>query len=187
MHQKKTFAKIIVFTALILCVLPFWNSLQDILTRIVMNIGFYRDIQNVVVPYEMKVIGGIIYALNLPIKAGASYFSFTDKTGADQAIYLIWNCVGWQTLVLFLVTAITGFSGRFKNSSKLEALLIGILGTYLINILRILLVIVVYFFAGRGVGIIFHDYFSSFLTFGWLIFFWWFSFKYVLEEKSQNA
>jgi len=90
-------------------------------------------------------------------------------------------------LSLFGVTLITGLSGRYTLSSKGETLAIGILGTYLINVFRLVLVVVVYFNAGRPFGIIFHDYFSNILTLGWLFFFWWFSYSYVLQQKISGV
>lgn len=184
--QKQTFAKILSIGVLILAILPFWNSFQDLLTNFVMRVGFYKSIQNIVVPYQISIVASIFNLLKMPISAGSAYFDFIDKKGVAQAVYLIWNCVGWQTFILFATTLITGFSGNYKLSSKFEALLFGVLGTYLINIFRIFLVIIIYFYFGRVVGLVFHDYFSSILTMVWLVFYWWFSFKFILEEKQTK-
>jgi exosortase/archaeosortase family protein len=95
--------------------------------------------------------------------------------------------VGWQTLVLFIITLVTGLSGRHTILSKLETVLIGILGTYLVNILRLVLVVVVYFLVGRPFGIVFHDYFSGAMTLLWLVVLWWFAYKHVLVPLALST
>lgn len=167
-----------------MALLPFWTSFQDLLTRFIMTWGWYKSIQEIIVPYELKIIGTIMTLLGFPIRVSNSYIEWTRAPGVNEVVYLAWNCVGWQTVVLFLISIIIGLSGKHTVSSKFEALIFGILGTYLVNIARIMLVVVVYFFTGRPFGIVFHDYFSNLLTLAWLLLFWWFSYKFILEEKS---
>jgi exosortase/archaeosortase family protein len=182
-QSKQALATVLILVVLVLIILPFWTSFQDILTRFIMQIGFYRSIQNIIVPYEMRIIGTILTLLQFPVRVGQAYIEWTKASGGNEVIYLAWNCVGWQTVVLFIITLMTGLSGKHTLVSKGETLAIGILGTYLVNIFRLVLVVVVYFIAGRPFGIVFHDYFSNLLTLGWLFVFWWFSYDFVLEEK----
>jgi len=42
--------------------------------------------------------------------------------------------------------------------------------------------VAIYFWFGRQVGIVFHDYFSNLMTIAWLFVFWWFSYTHVLLE-----
>lgn len=183
-QSKKTLLKIFLIISLVLILLPFWTSFQDVLTRFIMQIGLYRSLQNLIVPYELRIVGTLLTPAGFPIRIGHTYIEWAKATGGNEVIYLAWNCVGWQTLVLFGITLITGLSGKHTLSSKGETLAIGILGTYLINVLRLVLVVVVYFLVGRPFGIVFHDYFSNLITLGWLFFFWWFSYSFVLEERQ---
>jgi len=181
---KRVLIRVLILAVLVLVFLPFWTSLQDALTRFVMKIELYKGLQDVIVPYELRVIGTLLTLGGLPIRVGNAYIEWTKTSGGNEVIYLAWNCIGWQTLVLFIVTLITGLSGKHSIFSKLETLVIGVLGTYLVNILRLSLVVVVYFIVGRPIGIVFHDYFSNLFTLGWLFFFWWFSYNFVLEERN---
>lgn len=185
-ESKQILAGVLILLVLVLVILPFWTSFQDLLTRFVMRIGWYRALQDLVVPYELRVIGTLLSLLGFPIRVGKAYIEWTKASGGSEVIYLAWNCVGWQTLVLFIITLFTGLSGRHTRLSKLETLTIGILGTYLLNMLRLALVVVVYFWVGRPFGVVFHDYFSSLLTLAWLFFFWWFSYRFVLEEVEEE-
>lgn len=185
-QSRRSLKGVLVLAVLVLIILPFWTSFQDVLTRFIMQVGLYRSLQNLIVPYELRIIGIILTIVGLPVRVGQAYIEWTKASGGNEVIYLAWNCVGWQTLVLFVITLITGLSGRHTPASKAETLAIGILGTYLVNVFRLVLVIVVYFNAGRPFGIVFHDYFSNLLTLGWLFLFWRFSYSYVLEAKDVN-
>jgi exosortase/archaeosortase family protein len=169
---------------IILVILPFWLTVQDILTRIVMSFSWYRLIQNGIVPYELRTIQTILHTLGFSTQAGEAYIQWVSHGQVKEVIYLAWNCIGWQTFILFIVTLISGLSGNHTWSSKVETFLIGLLGTYLMNIFRLTLVIVVYISTGRLFGTIFHDYFSNIFTLCWLFFFWWLSYRYVLVEKE---
>ena len=184
--SKKTLTRVLLLACLVLLILPFWVSFQDILTRGVLRVGWYKAIQDTIVPYELRVVGSLLLVLGFPVRMGAAYVEWTKPSGGNEVIYLIWNCVGWQTLILFVITLITGLSGKHTWMSKLEALLIGIMGTYLINILRLIAVIVVYFWVGRTIGQVFHDYFSNLFSSSWLIGFWWFSYRFVLDPTSSD-
>lgn len=179
--------RLLIGVVFILLLLPFWTIFQDVLTRGVMSVGWYKQIQEIIVPYELKVIGTILEFFHLPVRVGNAYIEWPLQNGQNEAIYLIWNCVGWQTLLLFGITLVTGLSGKHTWVSKIEAFTIGVLGTYIINIFRLVLVILVYMGVGRTIGQVFHDYFSNILTLSWLFLFWWFSYRYVLEEKLENG
>jgi len=185
-QSKKTLNRVLILLVLILMILPFWASFQDFLTQLIMRIELYKSLQNVIVPYELKVTGTILSIVGIPIRVGNAYIEWTKFSGGNEVIYLAWNCVGWQTLVLFVITLMTGLSGNHTITSKGETLVIGILGTYLINILRLVLVVFVYFVVGRPFGIVFHDYFSNLLTIAWLFFYWYFSYSFVLEAKVET-
>lgn len=181
-HSKRTIMSVLLVLVLVLIVLPFWTSFQDLLTRLVMSMRWYRGLQDLIVPYELRVVGSVLSFAGFPIRVSRAYIEWTKSAGGNEVIYLAWNCIGWQTLVLFVITLLTGLSGKHTLLSKLETLATGILGTYLINILRLSLVVVVYFMVGRPFGVVFHDYFSNLLTIAWLILYWWFSYGFVLKE-----
>ena len=148
-QSKRTLAGVLILLVLVLIILPFWTSFQDFLTRFIMRVGWYRSLQNVIVPYELRIIGSLLTLLRFPVRVGRAYIEWTRAGGGSEVIYLAWNCIGWQTILLFVITLFSGLSGRHTFLSKLETLAIGILGTYLVNILRLALVVVVYFFVGR--------------------------------------
>ena len=87
-------------------------------------------------------------------------------------------------MLFFAITAFIGLQGdRYTNLSKFKAFLIGALGTFWVNILRIVLVIFVAYNFGQLTATVVHDYGSLLAVIGWLFLFWWFSYTFVLEER----
>lgn len=179
MKQKQVFLMMFVALAIILMVLPFTLSLNDFLTRVVQRFGWYQWIEKTIVPWEIKLIGVMVQALGIKFVAYPKGFT-ANGTYAE----LSWNCLGWQSLLLFLVSLPFGFKGgNYTLFSKIEALLIGILGTFLINLLRITFTVVLLVISRPLYAIVFHDYLAAIMTVVWLVVFWWFSYSFVLEEK----
>ena len=101
---------------------------------------------------------------------------------------IVWNCIGWQSLLFFVITAFVGLQGdKYTNLSKLKALVIGGLGTFLVNILRIVVVVLVAFYFGQFPAIIVHDYGSIVAVIVWLFLFWWFAYSFVLESREAQV
>ena len=183
-NQKQTFIYIFLILIFVLMAMPFVTTFNDVLTRIVMRLDAYRIIQDYVVPWEVRMVGVILYPLGFKPAIVGEYLSIGKAE--PFLIEIAWNCIGWQSLLFFVITAFVGLQGdRYTNMSKAKALAIGLLGTFLVNLFRIAAVTVIAFYFGQNVAIIFHDYGSTLAVIAWLFFFWWFSYSYVLEEKQM--
>ena len=64
-------------------------------------------------------------------------------------------------------------------------MMLGFTGTLLVNIFRMSIIAIGIYYVNSLAAQIVQDYFAAFLTLIWLIFFWWFSYAYVLEEKAS--
>lgn len=181
--EKKTFKSLFLVLAVILLILPFVTTFNEFLTRVVMSIKFYRFIQDLVVPIQVKMITVILRMFGITAYPGITTVSFGKAIG--NSVEISWNCIGWQSLILLLISLFTGLQGPYKIQSKLQTVAIGFLGTFLMNLGRITIVILIAYYFGRVAGMVFHDYFSTIMTIAWLFFFWWFSFNYVLEKREE--
>ena len=126
------------------------------------------------------------------IRAAASQTSLYLTKGASTIpIYISWNCRGWQSFILLLITLLTGLQGPHTPRSKLETVILGFLGTLLVNLWRISVVCVVAYYVGQLPAVIFHDYGGTILILLWLFAFWYFAHGYRLEpseyEESMTA
>ena len=181
MNQKKVFKLALAALAILLMILPFVVSINDLLTRTIEKFGWYLWIQKKIVPWEVRLVGVIVKPLKINFIAYQEGFS-ANGTYAK----LSWNCIGWQSLLLFLLTLPVGFKGgEYTFFSKLEAFLIGILGTFLINLLRIAFTVILLVVSRPLFALVFHDYLAAIMTIVWLVVFWWFAYTFVLEGLPQ--
>lgn len=184
--EKGTFKTIFIITVVILMILPFFTTFSEFLTRIVENIKLYKAIENFVVPYEIKLVEVVLHIFGIKTIAGnGSIFSIV-KNEVPIGIQISWNCIGWQSLILLIITLFTGLQGPYTKTSKLECMLVGILGTFLMNIFRVSIVLLVLYFFGKLPAIIFHDYGSTLMIIVWLFFFWWMSYSTILVPYGQT-
>lgn len=188
MNQKQTFKLLLAGLAIMLVALPFVTTFNSVLTEVINSVGLYRAIQDRLVPLESSLIVVIVRGLGinaflLPKEEIGAFV--IQKGNAYISADLQWNCLGWQSLVLLILSFMVGFQGNFTRLSKLECVLIGILGTFLLNILRIVFITVGIYYVNSVFALLIHDYFAAFVTVVWLFFFWWFSYSYVLEPSES--
>ena len=181
--SRSTYQLIIFASAIIFLLLPFVSTFNEFLTAVIMRIQLYVFIQDLVVPTLVRMIGAILiifFGIETMISSQA-----LQLVGAGRTVYLIinWNCIGWQSAILFALTLLTGLQGPYTLKSKLLCVLLGAEGTFLINFFRILSVCLMAFYWGYMPAILFHDYGGTILLLVWLALFWHFSFKHVLKKR----
>ena len=184
---KKTSQAVLLVIVLFLMLFPFINSLNQFLVKIIEPLIFFKPVQDVLIPYEVRIIRVILTLLQIPMtgySSGAIAITLITKTG-EEPIVVAWNCLGWQSLLVILVTFIIGLRGNFTASSKLELLAIGLLGTFIFNFVRLATVFVLYYHFGRAVSMTFHDIGSVILTMLWLFGLWYYAFNFVLQPKTD--
>lgn len=179
--KQSKFSTLFLVAALLLMILPFVTTFNEFLTSLFLKWKLYQILEEIIVPYEAKVLAGIFSLFHFGAFA-------TDKGVWLQGVFLEiqWNCLGWQSGVLLLASFLTGFQGKFSTISRFETILIGVLGTYLINLFRLLAVGTFSLTVGQTAAIIFHDWFSLIFVILWFFTFWWFSYSFVLETKDAD-
>lgn len=180
--ERSTYQLLLILTSVILLVLPFVTTFNEFLTRVVMNLGLDAVLEGWVVPTEVRMIAVILRLFS--IQASVSQTSlYLVKGSSSLPVYISWNCVGWQSFILFAITLLTGLQGPYTRRTKVETMLLGLLGTFWVNLLRIAAVCVVAFFWGQLPAVIFHDYGGTIIILVWLVFFWYFATTFVLEGE----
>ena len=185
MGEKKTFKTLFILLAITLAVLPFVTTFNSFLTALVESSRLYRLVQETILPWEVRMVGVVLQFLKIGVGAGVDTLYLTQGS-KRVAVYVAWNCIGWQSLLLFLVSLVVGLQGDFTRFSKINVAAIGFLGIILLNIFRMVVVAVGIFYINDVFALVLHDYFAALLTIIWLIFFWWFSYSYILEEKRRG-
>lgn len=183
-RAKSTFKTLFLLLAIALMLLPFVNVFNHFLTRLVENTGFYRVIQNYITPHIIKLVMVVLRFFGIQTRWGQSMFLVYPEGKGPLSMVISWNCLGWQSLVIFFVSLVTGLSGNFTRLSKIECILIGILGTFLLNLGRIVASVLAIIYVNQFFAFVLHDYLMILITILWLFLFWWFSYAFVLEYKK---
>ncbi len=182
---RQTYQLLLVLVSVIFLLLPLVTTFNEILTTLVIRLGLDEFLRAWVVPVEARMIAALVRLIG--ISAAASQTSvYLTKGASTIPIYISWNCVGWQSFILFAITLVTGLQGCFTRQSKAEVVILGFLGTFLVNLLRISVVCVVAYYAGQLPAVVFHDYGGSILILLWLFGFWYFAHGCVLESPERS-
>lgn len=169
--------------------LPVFAALNSFLTQGLNRAGWYRPIQEFIVPWQARMVAVAIspFGIDSKVTPGSRLSAFyMIKEGAAIPVDLSWNCLGWQSALLLSVSLFAGLRGAFSNLSRIKCILLGLTGTLLMNIFRMSFIAIGIYYVNALAAQIVHDYFAALLTLLWLIFFWWFSYSYVLEERKPG-
>lgn len=181
MREKRTFTLIFALLAVFLAILPFLVSFNEVLTHLVEKFGLYMWVQERIVPLEVKMVGVLVSPL------GINYLAHSNgMTVNGTYAQMTWNCLGWQSLLLFAITLVFGLRGSYTLISKIEAVLIGLLGTFFVNLFRLVLIVILLAYSRPLFAVVYHDYLAAIVTIIWLFGFWYFSYSFVLEEKQSK-
>jgi exosortase/archaeosortase family protein len=184
-ERNQVFRLILIIAAVLFMVLPLVTTFNEFLTRIVETIGLDRMLTDWVVPSEARMLAVLLGFLGIPSQVSTTTI-YLDKGGLFLPIYISWNCVGWQSFILFSVTLVTGIQGSFTRASKAETMIVGFLGTFLVNLLRIASVAVIAFHFGQMPAVLYHDYGGTIIILLWLFGYWWFSHGWLLKPLNRH-
>jgi exosortase/archaeosortase family protein len=182
--RRPIFRLLLIMGAILLIILPFITTFNEFLTRVVEWTGLDALLTDWIVPFEVRMIAVLLGFLGIPSQVTASTI-YINKGGLFLPVFISWNCVGWQSFILYAITLVTGLQGPFTRRSKLEASMVGLLGTFLMNLMRITSVAVVAYHFGSTPAVIYHDYGGTLLILAWLCFFWWFCHGWLLEPLEK--
>lgn len=183
--EGRTYRSLIVVAAFAFMVLPFITTFNEFLTKLVERLQLVSFIQSLAAPFLVRVVAVILGALGVPAVGSGSYLYLTGGW-MPLKIYISWNCIGWQSFILLAFTFATGLQGPYTRRSKLLTILFGVEGTFLVNVLRILIPSMLAYQFGYVPAIIFHDYLGTVLTLIWLGALWHLAFGRLLVKTDPH-
>lgn len=189
-NQKSVFKLILIYFAIVMMLLPPFAALNSFMTFSLENSGWYVPIQKYIVPFQSKLVAVTLKPLGITSYTTtdnemASFFMV--KKSAAIPVDLSWNCLGWQSALLLVVSLFMGLSNKYSNQSRVLCVTFGLFGTLLMNVFRMTIIAAGIYYVNALTGKIVHDYMAAFFTLIWLILFWNFSFKYLLNDKLIQA
>jgi exosortase/archaeosortase family protein len=181
---SKMVRQISLVTVFILMSLPLFTTFNEILTKIVETTGMYSWLTQNVVPFETRAVSVVMNVFNINSKPTSTSLYIMGMSGKTN-VFFSWNCLGWQSAVMLIATFITGLQGKSGFGDKVFVILLGISGTFMINIVRISTVVFVAYKFGQLPATIVHDYGGTLFTVVWFLLFWWVSYSYILPTKEE--
>jgi len=177
---------LIAIACALLMVLPLVTTFDEMLTAWAMILGANNPLQ-AIVPAEARMVVSLLSIVGVHAAASGSHLVVWDGAGSMHVLFISWNCIGWQSLVLFGVSLISGLRGGHSLEARLQVVCIGVAGTMLLNLLRV--AAVAWLAAGVGVApaILFHDYGGTILFVGYLFAFWAFAQRWILPAPTAAA
>src|SRR2546428_2663634 len=176
---------LIATASIALLVLPFFSTFGELLTNFAMAAGFDAWLGQWIAPIEGHLVHGALALFGIPSAASGSLLYVGTGRGS-LALYISWNCVGWQTLLFLAVSMVTGLQGEYTRRSRIETAVLGIAGIAVLNVFRITVVALVAYAFGQLPAIIVHDYGSVIATVAFLMAFWVFAYNVVLERVRDD-
>ena len=163
--------------AVLLLLTPFIATFDDLLAALAQRSGLDAMVAGIAAP-EARVVAAALNLIGVhAASSGATLWVF----GAHPVKLVIgWNCVGWEGLVIFGMTLVVGLRPQEHWEATLHILVIGILGTVVVNLVRIALVSVLAADAGYYPAIFVHDWAATLFTVVWLFGFWAFAQRWIL-------
>ena len=186
MTQPRTtpvFAMLLAVTAVLLVVLPFVSTFDDLLTVIGMKLGIAAPLQWIV-PGEVRVTVVLLGVFGIHAGAAGNQLVVWNSIGVPQTLFISWNCVGWQSLILLALSLMVGLRGPMPLSTRVEVIMLGVLGTILVNIARITVVCLLAALAGYLPAVLFHDYGGTLLLVAWLFTFWMLVYRWLVPDPA---
>lgn len=183
-QERPVYQTLIVLAAAIFLFMPFVSTFNELLTSVVMRLGLDALLRAWIVPLEARMMAVLILPLGIDIQLTPDMIHLMGQ-GRTVSVFISWNCVGWQSFILLVITLLAGLPGPYTRWSKLQCLLIGGLGTFLFNLLRLVSVVLVGYYFGQLPATLYHDYGGTLLLLLWLFTFWSFAYNSVLELRPE--
>jgi len=169
----------------LLMLLPLVTTFDDFLTSWALQLGVDNPLQSIV-PVEARMVVSLLGLVGIHAAASGSHIVVWDAAGTMHTLFISWNCIGWQSLLLLGVSFFSGLRGRHPLGSRLQVIVIGVGGTMLLNLLRVAAVAALEATWGHLPALIFHDYGGTILVIGWLFVFWFAAQRWILVAGPSN-
>jgi exosortase/archaeosortase family protein len=165
--------------------LPLVTTFDDFLTSWALQLGVDNPLQSIV-PVEARMVVSLLGLVGIHAAASGSHIVVWDAAGTMHTLFISWNCIGWQSLLLLGVSFFSGLRGRPPLGSRLQVIVIGVGGTMLLNLLRVAAVAALEATWGHLPALIFHDYGGTILVIGWLFVFWFAVQRWILVAGPSD-
>ena len=177
---------IIAVACALLMLLPLTTTFDELLTAVAMHLGANNPLQ-AIVPAEARMAVSLLGLAGVPAAASGSHIVVWDTADSMHTLFISWNCIGWQSLILFGISLLIGLRDCRSFEARSQVVLIGVAGTMLLNLLRVAAVAWIAADVGVGPAVLFHDYGGTILFLGFLFAFWAFAQRWIVQTPGAEV
>jgi exosortase/archaeosortase family protein len=180
-ERRSVYVGLLAATCAMLLILPFVTTFDEFLTAATRQFGLVHPLLSLAAP-EARAVVALLGVLGVKAQAAGDVLYVWDWAGQRQALLISTTCIGWQSLILLGLSCIVGLRGPYSREARVQVLLIGILGTVLVNLARMTVVCVVAAEFGFWPAVLVHDYGGTLIIVAWLFVFWAFAHRWILGD-----
>ncbi len=140
---------------------------------------YIDEITAPLIPFTMSLTASILNGIGIPTITNGNIITFISQNGNPISLAIIGECTGivsLGTFTLALIIVLTTFPESITRKS-IGIIAIGYIGTYCVNISRIILIALSgYFFGPSGIVEQVHIHIGWLLFSSWMIIFWYYYF-----------
>lgn len=160
--------------------------------------GVFRPLQAFALP-TAAVAAGILDILGYSVmlvfprySAESALPSLTLRVGSNSAsVSIAWACAGVQSLLLYMLIVLVFFKkSDIPSFRKLAYFIIGLFGTFLVNVFRVIAIMFVMINEGQAAGMVFHDTYGEMFSVVWIFLYILLIGciqRFMLVEKTKHA
>ena len=150
----------------------------------------------------VEVISGWFVTLVISITTGLGYPTYVGTVGGNgypsntftviglnetASLEVAWGCTGLRSLLLFsFILAALLIPYRTTRGRKTVALISGVVGAFLVNILRLVMLALIMYYYDIATTLWVHQHLGDFLFVIWVALFWWAAMKYILLDEEDE-
>ena len=179
MERRSVYIGLLAAGCGMLLILPFVTTFDEFLTAGTKQFGLVHPLLSLAAP-EARAVVAILGFLGVQAQAAGGQLYVWDWAGQRQALLISTTCIGWQSLILLGLSCLVGLRGPYSREAKVQVLLIGVLGTVLVNLVRMTIVSLVAADFGFWPAVLVHDYGGTLIIVVWLFAFWAFVHRWIL-------
>jgi exosortase/archaeosortase family protein len=183
--RRPVYIGLLAATCAMLLILPFVTTFDDFLTAATKQFGLVHPLLSLAAP-EARAVVAVLGVLGVKAQAAGDELYVWDWTGQRQALLISTTCIGWQSLILLGLSCLVGLRGPYSKEAKVQVLLIGVLGTVLVNLARMTVVSLVAAEFGFWPAVLVHDYGGTLIIVVWLFAFWAFAHSWILGGQPAD-
>jgi exosortase/archaeosortase family protein len=184
--KRSVYIGLVAATCGMLLLLPFVTTFDDFLTSATKQFGLVHPLLSLAEP-EARAVVALLGMFGVRAQAAGGELYVWDWSGQRQALQISTTCIGWQSLILLGLSCLIGLRGGYSREAKVQVLLIGVLGTVLVNLVRMTIVSLVAAEFGFWPAVLVHDYGGTLIIVAWLFAFWAFVHRWILGVQQADG